>query len=114
MVTELAYMKDVSIKRQSDLAKNGFTANDIASFDTLSQNLITADTEQENAKKSQVSATSFRDKSADELQKQIKRVRNIAKAIFKKNEEVLNEFSSITVQRSSAKKETPVPPEVKK
>lgn len=107
MVTELAYMKEVAVKHQTNLAKNGFSANDIALFATLIQNLTTADVEQENAKKFQVSATSVRDKAAEDLQKQIKRIRNIAKAKFKKNEEILNEFSSITVKRTSAKEETP-------
>ncbi|MBW7888191.1 MAG: hypothetical protein H3C35_07510 [Bacteroidetes bacterium] len=111
MTTELAYMKGVAIKHQSDLAKNGFSANDITSFDTLSQNLVIADTEQENAKKAQASATAVRDKSWDNLQKLVKKVRNIAKVKFRKDEDILNEFSSITVKRNSAKVETPATPQ---
>lgn len=109
MTTELAYMKGVAIKHQSDLAKNGFTADDIASFDTLALNLTTVDVEQENAKKAQVTATAVRDKTADALEKQIKRVRNIAKVKFKKDDGILNEFSSITVRRGGGggKEETP-------
>jgi hypothetical protein len=109
MTTELAYLKGVAIKHQTDLAKNGFSADDIASFDTLSLNLATADTEQENAKKAQASATAIRDKSWDVLQKLVKKVRNIAKVKFRKDEDILNEFSSITVRRSGAKAETPAP-----
>lgn len=111
MTTELAYMKGVAIKHQSDLAKNGFSANDIASFDSLSQNLITADTEQENAKKAQASATAVRDKSWDNLQKLVKKVRNIAKVKFRKDDDILNEFSSITVKRTTAKEEVPATPQ---
>jgi hypothetical protein len=104
MTTELAYMKGVAIKHQSDLAKNGFSADDIATFDTFSLNLATADTEQENAKKAQASATAVRDKSWDSLQKLVKKVRNIAKVKFRKDDDILNEFSSITVRRTTIKR----------
>lgn len=107
-------MKGVAIKHQTDLAKNGFTADDIASFDTLSQNLNTADMEQENAKKAQASATDVRDKAADALQKLIRKVRNVAKVKFRKDEDILNEFSSIIVHRSAAKEQPPQPTEQKK
>ena len=103
MMTELAYMKGVAIKHQTDLAKNGFTADDIASFDTLSQSLATADMEQENAKKAQATATDVRDKAADALQKSIRKIRNVAKVKFRKDDDVLNEFSSVVVHRSAVK-----------
>ena len=110
--TELEYMKGVSIKHQSDLAKNGFSADDIASFDTLSLNLTNADTGQENAKKAQVTATAVRDKSAKALDKLIKKVRNIAKVKFKNDEDILKEFGSITVRRGGGGgKEEPPPQE---
>jgi hypothetical protein len=109
MMTELAYMKGVAIKHQTDLAKNGFTADDIASFDTLSQTLNTADMEQENAKKAQAGATDVRDKAADALQKLIRKVRNVAKVKFRKDEVILNEFSSIIVHHSAAKAQPPQP-----
>jgi len=110
ITTELAYLKGVAIKHQTELAKNGFSADDITSFDTLSQSITSADTEQENAKKAQGSATALRDKSADALDKLIKKVRNIAKVKFRKEPEILNEFSSITRKSSSAKAEpTPAP-----
>jgi hypothetical protein len=109
MMTELAYMKCVAVKHQTDLAKNGFTADDIASFDTLSQNLNTADMEQENAKKAQATATDVRDTSADMLQKLIKKVRNVAKVKFRKDDDILNEFSSVIVHRGAAKVQPPQP-----
>jgi len=96
LTTELTYMKGVAIKHQSDLAKNGFSADDIASFDTLALKLTATDVEQENAKKAQASATAVRDKSWDVLDKLIKKVRNIAKVKFRKDEDILNEFTSIT------------------
>jgi hypothetical protein len=99
MTTELSYMKGVAINNQTDLAKNGFSADDIASFDTMATNLATADMEQENAKKAQASFTSSRDKAWDVLDKLIKKVRNIAKVKFRKDEDILNEFTSITVKR---------------
>ncbi len=115
MTTELAYMKGAAVAHQSDLAKNGFTADDIASFDTISQMLTTTDAEQENAKKAQTSATTARDKAADALQKTMQRVRNIAKAKFRKDEIILNEFSSIT-RKNGAKvaAQAPQAEEVKK
>ena len=99
MTTELSYMKGVAINNQTDLAKNGFSADDIASFDTLATNLATADMEQENAKKGQASFTSSRDKAWDVLDKLIKKVRNIAKVKFRKDADILNEFSSVIVKR---------------
>lgn len=105
MITELAYMKTVAVKYQTELTKNGFAADDIAEFDTLSQNLTNADKEQEIAKKAQVTATAGRDKSADALDKLIKKVRNIVKVKFRKEPEILNEFSSITRKAASAKEE---------
>jgi|GEM_PF-2844469 len=109
MMTELAYMKCVAVKHQSDLAKNGFTADDIASFDTLSQNLNTSDMEQENAKKAQATATDVRDTSADMLQKSIKKIRNVAKVKFRKDDDILNEFSSVIIHRSATKAQPPQP-----
>ena len=99
MTTELSYMKGVAINNQTDLAKNGFSADDIASFDTMATNLATADMEQENAKKAQASFTSSRDKACDVLDKLIKKVRNIAKVKFRKDADILNEFSSVIVKR---------------
>jgi len=111
VVTELAYMKGATIKRQSDLAKNGFSADDIASFDTFRLNLTNADTGQENAKKAQVTATAARDKSAKALAKLIKKIRNIAKVKFKNDEDILKEFGSITVRRSGGGGKEEEPPQ---
>lgn len=105
MTTELAYMKGVAIKHQTNLAEDDFTADDIGSFDTLSQNLTIADTEQKNAKKAQATAMVARDKPADTLDKLIKKVRNIAKVKFRKEPDILNEFSLITRKSGGAGKE---------
>ena len=105
LITELAYQKDVAVKYQTELTKNGLSVDDIAAFDTFALGLTKADKEQENAKKAQVTATAGRDKSADALDKLIKKVRNIVKVKFRKDPDVQKEFSSITRKAASAKEE---------
>ena len=98
-------LKGVATKYQTDLTKNGFGVDDIAAFDILSTGLTSADAEQENAKKTQVSAAAARDKSADALDKLIKKVRNIVKVKFRTDPDVQKEFSSITRKAAGAKEE---------
>lgn len=114
LITELAYQKDVAVKYQTELTKNGLSVADIAAFDTFALGLTQADKEQENAKKAQVSSTAARDKAVDALDKLIKKVRNIVKVKFRSDPDVQKEFSSITRKAASAKEETAVKAEVKK
>jgi hypothetical protein len=108
MMRELAYMKDTATLYAADLKKNGMKDADIAVLDTIAADLKEADADQEQAKKLQVNATAERDKSLHALKDLMTKIRNNAKVVFAKNENVLNEFSSILNARSN-KKAAPAP-----
>jgi hypothetical protein len=108
MMRELAYIKDTATTYVDDLKKNGIKDADIAVLDTIADGLKEADADQEQAKKLQVNATADRDKALQVLKDLMTKIRNNAKVVFAKNDNVLNEFSSILNTKSS-KKVTPPP-----
>jgi pullulanase/glycogen debranching enzyme len=108
MMRELVYIKDTATTYLTDLKKNGIKDADIAALDTIATDLKEADADQEQAKKLQVNATADRDSSLQVLKDLMTKIRNNAKVVFAKNENVLNEFSSILNTRNS-KKAAPAP-----
>jgi hypothetical protein len=108
MMRELAYIKDTATMYLTDLKKNGIKDADIAVLDTIAADLKEADGDQEQAKKLQVNATADRDKALQVLKDLMTKIRNNAKVVFAKNENVLNEFSSI-LNAKSGKKAAPAP-----
>jgi hypothetical protein len=101
-------MKDTATLYAADLKKNGIKDADIAVLDTIAADLKEADADQEQAKKLQVNATADRDKALQVLKDLMIKIRHNARVVFAKNENVLNEFSSILNTKSS-KKSAPAP-----
>ena len=108
MMTELTYMSDTATAHLTDLKKTGIKDADITLLGTIGTTLKAADADQEQAKKLQVNATADRDRAVQALKDLMVKIRNSAKVVFEKNENVLNEFSSILNSRT-AKKAAPVP-----
>ncbi|MBI1804081.1 MAG: hypothetical protein HY033_05000 [Ignavibacteriae bacterium] len=103
MSTELAYMKEIGEKYKVELAARGIKDADIASLDTCANDLTTANVEQENTRRLQVTATNVRDKAIRDLKDAMYRLRKSAEIQFGSNSDVLNEFRTIIVQRAAKK-----------
>lgn len=108
MMTELVYMSSTATAYLADLKKNGVKEADVTMLGTIGAELKAVDADQEQAKKLQVNATADRDRAVQALKDLMVKIRNSAKVVFAKNENVLNEFSSILNSRGS-KKAAPVP-----
>ncbi|MFA6599140.1 MAG: hypothetical protein WCS69_15560 [Ignavibacteriaceae bacterium] len=109
------YLTGVIAAESAVLLKNGLSQADLDILGTSYNNLITADADQENAKKLQNAALLVRDKAAAVLREQVTKTRKFALACFAKSPEILVEFEPIPKGRGKGKDddedETPPPPD---
>ena len=106
------YLNPLVIKESAVLLKNGLMQNDIDELGTASSRILAVDSEQEQAKKLQQSATILRNNAAKELTKQIKKVRTFVKARFEKRPEISVLFDPIPKGRGgSGSGDEPTPPD---
>ena len=109
MGDELGYMKSAVTDNKDDLAKHGFKDTDIASFDSVSQELKTNSGNQKDAQKVKKAATKERDASVKNLQAVIRSIQKTAKVVFADKPSVLIEFESIREGRHGTKTQPPTP-----
>ena len=109
------YLTGVIAAESAVLLKNGLSQEDLDILGTSYNNLITADADQENAKKLQNAALLVRDKASAVLREQVTKTRKFALACFAKSPEILVEFEPIPKGRGKGKEddedETPPPPD---
>lgn len=111
------YLYPLVVQESAVLLKNGLIQAEIDELGTASDRILNADTEQEQAKKLQISSTIIRNDAAKEVKKYIKKIRNFVKARFDKQPEIAVLFEPVAKGRGGSggdvnppENQTPTPP----
>jgi len=108
-LNELIYMQEVATRYASQLQTRGIKSTDLEEITACHSLLANADSEQENAKRSQTTAWNERKATVDDLKAVMFRIRRSAELCFGKDKSTLNEFRSI-IRTSRTKKPATPPP----
>ncbi|MFH1197879.1 MAG: hypothetical protein V1720_19415 [bacterium] len=112
LIPVVTALNELVTERKLLLMKNGLTQVKIDALAAAASDLNTVDKEQENAKSLQKTRTIERDTAAKNLQEQVFKIRNFAKACFSDRPEILVQFKPIPKGRSGAGNgEIETPPE---
>jgi hypothetical protein len=94
------YFKNLTVEYKDVLLANGLVQEDLDGLNSLYQQLISTDADQENAKKLKKTSTLVRNESAKALKELLFKARNFAKSCFAKNPEILLQFKPLPKGRS--------------